>query len=305
MGSLAQAKHTWQFCSLAANLRILWAATANTPLASAVAIFDQLLSDADDLLRAQFAWLPGDAQSATGSGPLVVPLRDRGLVVGSLSCALITSGSFAADLSKEFGAMSRFREVHCILFDESQGFGKWADAILFEKLRSDGIVKFIGDPDQPGGASYERLQKRLLKILDARHPAFRHPLMIAVTNVRVLPKILRALEGKQKGDSAAESGTDSSLRTLHKSECLRAAITVLDLLVQGAAPPAPRNNADAAGLTLPDHDGEQGWREHLLVPTSHRLHPIGTAIMTMAHYSKGLTLVEGGGIAVEELPASI
>ena len=184
------------FVVLIAGLRMLWAATANTPLASALAILRALLSDAHADVKGLFAWLPGEAQSAAFGGDMVIPLYERGRKVARLACALITSGSFAADIAKEFGPMSNFQPVHFLFFDESQGFGKWADALLFIKLLYHGVVKFIGDPDQPGGASHEKLQQKILHLLEKCHPAFRHPRMVTNTSNRILPLLQAALQAK-------------------------------------------------------------------------------------------------------------
>ena len=141
------------FLVLTGHWRILWAANSNTPLSAAITIFDELLEDASSYVRSLFAWLPGDAKSMAGAMPLTIPLKQRGLFSPGLECALITAGSFQADISKEYGPLTRFEPVHFLMLDEAQGFGKWSEALLLTKLRPDGCILPIGDPAQPGGAS--------------------------------------------------------------------------------------------------------------------------------------------------------
>jgi hypothetical protein len=190
-----------------------------------------------------FAWLPGSAQSAIHGGEHIVPLNNRSQVASKLSCTLITAGSFAADVAKEYGPLSRLRKVHCLLFDESQGFGKADDAQLFPKMEDGGFVKFIGDPDQPGGASFEKLQKRLLKLLDKRHPAFRHPAMIADTAERMIQFLMQSLI-----DSKADQ---VEVPNINKGQLYQACIDIVECLSKGLYPPLPLNNAQAAGLPCP------------------------------------------------------
>ena len=178
----------------------MWAANSNTPLAAAIAIFDELLEDASSYVRNLFAWLPGDARSMAGAMPLTIPLKERGVSSPGLECALITAGSFQADISKEYGPLTRFEPVHFLMLDEAQGFGKWSEALLLIKVRPDGCILPIGDPAQPGGASYEELQKKLLKILEERHPGFRHWAMRTEVGIRLMPALMQALMSKVEAD---------------------------------------------------------------------------------------------------------
>jgi hypothetical protein len=158
------------------------------------------LRDATDDIINLFAWLPGEDVGAAVDEPMVVPLRARNHFVPLLKCIIITTGSFAADLAKDYGPLSRMNMVTAIFLDEAQGFGKWLEAIILAKLRNGGFLHLLGDPEQPGGASHEELQKLLLAILEEKAPGFRHPSLLLAVATRLLPSLLKVMsEGKAAG----------------------------------------------------------------------------------------------------------
>ena len=98
----------------------------------------------------------------------------------------------------------------------------------------------------------------------------------------------------------------ASLEQLTYQELRLSIDMVADRLVQGIVPPEPLTNAQACGLIVPSAQAEQRWRFHLLIFTSHRLHPIAYVILVMSSYAKCMSLGPlPFDILLGELPQSL
>ena len=172
------------------NLPTLLTAEPNLPLLTAAENISDLLRDAPDDTRAQYARIL--AQNVPKSTSIdVLPVDRSGLFqTGSpLKCVLITQGTLLRNFCQPYSTLSSFMKTVRLAFnDESQQGGQAGYTVLGANLLSNCLQCLTGDKEQhksgTGGekikeALHERLSQKAIGFLGGPLPRLPHELLTA------------------------------------------------------------------------------------------------------------------------------
>ena len=133
--------------------KVLWTATGNAPLNSAIQLLAEWFTNSPPELRQKIARFPGvsgDASPPAIAAPFVVKMSGRGNAAKLAYISLITDGSLAQDRRRNWPC---FVEPAALLIqDEAQTFGRPNQLFAINLGRHVHILQG-GDHQQPPGAS--------------------------------------------------------------------------------------------------------------------------------------------------------
>ena len=146
------------------GIRTLLTAEPNLPLYTAADTICDLLREASDPVRAQYARLL--AQNIPVSTPIDYGQEDRANLFqenSPLRCVLITQGGLLRQLCHSYSHLSTFKKVRLAFNDESQQGGKAGFTVIGANLPCSCLQCLTGDQEQTkAGTGGEKLQEALV-----------------------------------------------------------------------------------------------------------------------------------------------
>jgi hypothetical protein len=173
--------------------KVLWTATGNAPLNSAIQLLAEWFADAPLDIRQKIARFPGVASDASPSAlaaKFVVKMPERGRAVKLAFIALITDGSLAQDRRRNYPCFVEPPDL--LIQDEAQTFGRPNQLFGINLGRHVHILQG-GDHQQPPGASTDPGMHLLMESLAADAPGLRSPMLTFLSPCRWQAEYIRIL----------------------------------------------------------------------------------------------------------------
>jgi len=234
---------------------IIWVAEGNCPLDSAAFTLEEITKDIPTL-RAGIKRFPARLHELV-QNDLVCTYRERLKAVGETRTALITCGSFSADLLRGWSPLSGLKPAKIGIVDESQGFWTPAQAAFFTTLHPQAIVICTGDAQQPAGAASNMLEQFLLRHAVARG---------AGSHSRRIRYATPATVAKEEAQYIMQQDSKHDHWSTHTPSCGQ----VAQALAAGL-----KFDRDSTPATLEDQVGQSERSPcHLLLAGSQRLNPL-------------------------------